>query len=333
MIDLPLIWAVILVFGVVMYVILDGFDLGVGILFPFAPHEADRDAMMASITPLWDGNETWLVLGGAVLFGAFPIAYGILLPALYLPLILFLFALIFRGIAFEFRGKAYRSRYLWTFSFSFGSALAAFCQGIVLGGFIQGFAVTGIHYTGGAFDWATPFSLLIGLAMLAGYGLLGATWLIVKTAGSLQDWCYRMAWRVLPLVLAAILLVSIWTPLMSEDIRQRWFTLPNLFYLSPVPVLTALATLGLVRALRRHEERTPFLYTIALFLLSFLGLGISLWPYAVPRALTIHQVSSDPKSQLFLLVGVVILLPVILSYTLYAYRVFRGKVRAEDTYH
>ncbi len=192
-IDLPLLWAAIIVVGVVMYVLLDGFDLGVGILFPFLPTDQDRDLAMNSVAPIWDGNETWLVLGGAGLFAAFPLAYAVILPGTYLPLIIMLLGLIFRGVAFEFRFKAHHRRHLWDKAFHYGSLAATIAQGMVLGAFIQGFEVENRQFAGGMFDWLTPFSLLTGAALISGYALLGATWLIMKTERELQERCYRLA--------------------------------------------------------------------------------------------------------------------------------------------
>ncbi|WP_142846909.1 cytochrome d ubiquinol oxidase subunit II [Telmatospirillum sp. J64-1] len=330
---LALVWSAVIVLGVVMYVILDGFDLGLGILFPFAPNDQARDTMMTSVAPVWDGNETWLILGGAALFGAFPVAYSVLLPALYIPVMLFLFALVFRGVAFEFRHKAFRSRFMWSMSFNVGSTVAAFFQGLILGAFIQGFQVENYEYTGGLFDWLTPFSVLTGFALVAGYALLGATWMIMKAEGPLQEWCYGVAKKLLFAVAMAILAVSVWTPLIDSDIAARWFTWPNLLWLSPVPIVTAGVVLALWTSLQRKAERTPFLYSIGLFLLSFIGLWVSLWPYVVPRAVTIYDASSGVASQVFLLVGVLILLPLILGYTAYAYWVFRGKTKVDEGYH
>ncbi len=331
MIDLTLVWAAVIIVGMILYVILDGFDLGVGILFPFA-EESDRSRMMASIAPVWDGNETWLVLGGGAIFAAFPIAYATLLPALYIPIILFLFALIFRGVSFEFRAKATRSRRAWSWAFALGSTVAAFGQGMVLGSFIQGFQVEGMRYTGGPFDWLTPFSLFTGLALVLGYGLLGATWLVIKTDGHLQTWCYKAAEWLLAGVLIALAGVSLWTPFLSEDIAARWFSWPNLAWLLPVPLVTLAVALMLVRALRNRRERSPFWWAVGLFLLSFLGLAVSLWPYIVPRQITLHQAAASANAQGFLLVGVLILLPIILAYTVYVYRVFRGKVTEDGGY-
>lgn len=327
-VDLTLIFAGIGAFAVFMYVLLDGFDLGVGILFPWAPDgDADRDLMMNSVAPIWDGNETWLILGGAALFAGFPLAYAVLLPALYLPLLLMLIALIFRGVAFEFRFKADTSRRLWDWSFHLGSLFATFAQGVILGGFIQGFEVEGRDYAGGLFDWLTPFSVMTGVALVSGYALLGAAWLVMKTDGALQDWCYRVAGLALLGVLVFIAVVSLWTPLHSDAIRERWFSLPNLYYLSPVPLVTAAVAAALASALRRRRETAPFVLAMALFLLSYLGLAISLWPYLVPPAFTLWDAASPPESQVFLLVGLAFLIPTTLLYTAFTYWVFRGKVR------
>lgn len=323
--DLALISYFTLAFGVVMYVILDGFDLGVGILFPFARSRQDRDLMINSIAPVWDGNETWLVLGGTLLFAAFPAAYSILLPAWYIPLIVFLFALVFRGVAFEFRPKA-RHKWIWGSSFAAGSILAAFAQGLVLGSFVQGVAVQDRAYAGGAFDWLTPFALMTGVALVIGYALLGATWLIIKAEGSLQAWCHDIARPLVPVLVFFIAAVSVWTPLAVPPIAARWFSWPNVLYLSPVPAITALIAYALWRALHaRRRERAPFMLSIGLFLLAYFGLAVSLWPYIVPRALTIHDAASPPETQAFVLVGVLVLLPIVLGYTVHTYRIFRGK--------
>ncbi|NLO79528.1 MAG: cytochrome d ubiquinol oxidase subunit II [Xanthomonadaceae bacterium] len=332
--DLPLVWASILALGVFMYVLLDGFDLGVGILFPLGETDAERDVMMNSVAPVWDGNETWLVLGGGGLLAVFPLAYAVIMPALYFPVLLMLIALIFRGVAFEFRFKAPpRRRWLWDHSFNLGSVVATFSQGLVLGGFLQGFEVAGRDFAGGPFDWLSPFTVFVGLALICGYALLGATWLIIKTEGELQERFYRLARPLLLGVVLFIVAVSVWTPLKHPAIAERWFSWPNLLYLSPVPIVTALVALLLLRALRRRREVQPFVLSLALFLLCYLGLGISLWPYAAPPSITIWDAASDPSSQLFLLVGTLFLLPFILFYTGYAYFVFRGKVREGEGYH
>lgn len=332
-IDLPLVWAGIIAFGVFMYVLLDGFDLGIGILFPFARSGEDRDLMMNSVAPIWDGNETWLVLGGTALLAAFPLAYSTILPALYIPVLIMLIALIFRGVAFEFRFRANTKRWLWDWSFTLGSALATFAQGIVLGAFIRGFEVEGRHFSGGLFDWLNPFTLMTGAGLLAGYALLGATWLIIKTEGRLQAWARRITLPILAIVLAFIGVVSVWTPLMHGEIAERWFSWPNIALLSPVPVATAALACALFWGIRRNHELTPFLAAVGLFALSYVGLAISLWPNVVPPDITIWEASSSPSTQRFLLYGVAVVVPLILVYTAYSYYVFRGKVRADAGYH
>jgi cytochrome d ubiquinol oxidase subunit II len=331
--DLPLIWAAIIALGVIMYVVMDGFDLGVGILFPLARGDADRDVMMNSVAPIWDGNETWLILGGASLFAAFPIAYAVLLPAFYLPLIVMLLALIFRGVAFEFRFKSRANRHWWDRAFAYGSMTATFAQGVVLGSFIQGVEVVDRAYAGGALAWLTPFALFCGLALMAGYAMLGAAWLIGKTEGEQQRWAYDKMRIASLLTLAAVAIVSLWTPLIHAEIAARWFTWPNLLYLSPVPLLVVAVGWRLYLAIERREHWTPFLLTLGLFVLSYAGLAISLFPYVIPPEITIWDAASPPSSQRFLLIGTVIILPIILSYTFYNYWVFRGKVTPETGYH
>lgn len=289
--------------------------------------------MMASIAPVWDGNETWLVLGGAGLFGAFPIVYATVLPALYIPLMLFLFALVFRGVAFEFRARAETSVRVWNISFAAGSTLAAFAQGLVLGSFVEGLPIVNGHYAGGPFGWLSPFSLFTGLALVIGYGLLGSTWVIRKTEGDVQDWAFRMAKRLGIGLLLSIIVVSLWTPFAEQAIRDRWFSFPNLFFLAPIPLLTAALGLALLLSLKNRRERPPFVLSIGLFLLAYLGLAVSLWPYIVPRAITIWEAAAPPDTQIFLLVGVLMFLPLVLGYTIYTYRVFRGKVKPGDSYH
>lgn len=331
-VQLPLIWACVIAFGVTMYVLLDGFSLGVGILFPFTSSDTDRDTMMNTVAPVWDGNQTWLVLGGASLFGAFPRAFSLLLPALYLPLIVMLVALVFRGVAFEFRFKA-RRRWVWDLSFIVGSTLAAFCQGIVLGAYVLGFPVEDGRFVGGGFSWLSPFSLMTGVAVVCAYALLAACWLVIKTEVHLQHWARRVAQRMLWVVLGFIVLVSVWTPIAEPAIAERWFSLPRFFYLVPVPLLTGVIAAGLIAAIRRRSDHGPFLLCVALYLVTLAGLAISLWPYIVPRSVTLWAAASPPESQMFLLVGVAIIIPVILAYTAHAYYVFRGKVSKDEGYH
>ena len=329
---LPLIWAGIIGGAVALYVILDGFDLGIGVLFPFAKGDKKRDQMMASIAPFWDGNETWLVMGGAGLLVAFPLAYAIIMPAFYLPVIVMLLALVFRGVAVEFREQG-DSKTFWDAAFAGGSTLAGFCQGVILGGLIQGIRVENGAYAGGPFDWATPFALLCGFGVLSGHALLGATWLVMKTEGALADRARAQAMVLLYLVLAFMAAVSLWTPLEFPRIRERWFSPANFVYLWPVPLLTGLTALIGWIALRMEHDTAPFAATIVLFMLGFLGLVISSFPYLVPPSLTIWQTAAAPASQSFMLIGTLVLLPLILAYTAYVYWLFRGKVRPGERYH
>lgn len=330
---LTIIWTGIIAFGVFMYVLMDGFDLGIGILFPFAADEDSRDVMMNTVAPVWDFNETWLILGGAGLFAAFPLAYAVILPALYLPILAMLIALIFRGVAFEFRFKARTSRYLWNWSFFGGSLLATFSQGVILGAFIEGIRVEGRDFVGGPLDWLSPFSLTTGAALCVGYALLGSTWLLWRTSGDIQDWAFRLARPLMLGLVGFIVVISIWTPLQHDAIAQRWFSMPNILILSPVPVLTAALAFGLWRAVLSRNEVQPFLMSMGLFLLSYLGLAISLWPLLIPPNITIWQAASPPETQIFLLVGMAFLIPTILIYTVYSYWVFRGKVEKGGGYH
>lgn len=329
--DLALIWAFIIGFGIIMYVLMDGFDLGVGILFPFAPSEDDRDVMMNSVAPVWDGNETWLVLGGAGLLAAFPMVYTIFMPALYIGVFLLLAGLIFRGVAFEFRFKARTSRYLWNWAFAGGSTVAAFAQGVVGGAYIQGFETANGVYVGGALDWLTPFTVLTGLGLLAGYALLGSTWLILKTEGRLQEWAYRITTPLLVAVLVVFGIISIWTPFVDELVSERWFSHLSVIWI--LPVLTLLCALQIWRSVRRRDEGLPFVSTMGLFITTYLGLIVSRWPYVVPPEYTLWEAASAYDSQLFLLLGLLFVVPIVLAYTAWTYWVFRGKVRAGEGYH
>jgi cytochrome d ubiquinol oxidase subunit II len=328
---LPVIWAGLIGISVALYVILDGFDLGTGILFPFA-EDQERDQMMRSIAPFWDGNETWLVMGGVGLLVAFPLAYAIIMPALYLPVIIMLLALVFRGVAFEFRSLARRTGF-WTAAFAGGSAVAAFAQGVILGGLVQGIHVENRDFAGGPFDWATPFGLLCGFAVACGYALLGSTWLIMKTEGEIAARARRQARVLLALVIAFMAAVSLWTPLAVPAIAERWFTLPNFAFLWPVPLVTAVVAGFAWHWIGRGDEVRPFLAAIVLFLLGYIGLVISTFPYLVPRTLTIWDTAAAPASQIFILVGTLVMLPIIIGYTVMIYWLFRGKVRAGDGYH
>jgi len=329
---LPVIWAGLIGVAVAMYVILDGFDLGIGILFPFTRSEAERDQMMRTVAPFWDGNETWLVLGGGGLWVAFPKAYAVIMPALYLPVIVMLLALVFRGVAFEFRTVS-RSKTWLNVAFAIGSTLAAFAQGVILGGLIQGIPVRDGGFAGGAYDWATPFCLLCGLAIIAGYGLLGACWLTMKTEGAVAIRARRQAVVLLVAVLVFMGAVSLWTPLAEPNVAKRWFSLPNFYFLWPVPAVTALVAFLCWRWLDRGREVPPFLAAIVLFLLGYLGLVISYFPYLVPPSLTVWDTAAAPASQIFMLMGTLVLLPMILGYVVFVYWLFRGKVREGESYH
>jgi len=333
-IDVATIWAFIIAFAVFVYVVMDGFDLGLGILFPLFPEKADRDVIMNSVAPVWDGNETWLVLGGGGLMAAFPLAYAVLMPALYTPVIAMLVGLIFRGVAFEFRWRTTQStRNRWDIAFAGGSLLAALAQGIALGAILQGVHVEARHYAGGWWDWLTPFSILTGLALVVGYALLGATWLVLKTEGELCDKAYRLSWFLLFAMLGAIGAVSVATPFLHIQYTQRWFSWPNVILTAPVPIAVAAIAALLLRSLANKHDNQPFFLSLALFALSYAGLGISMWPYIVPQSITIWQAASPKNSQVFMLFGVIVLVPLILVYTAWAYWVFRGKVRPESGYH
>ena len=329
---LPLVWGAILALAVFLYVLLGGYDLGLGVLFPFAPSHQDRDAMMGSVSPFWDGNETWLVLGGGGLLAAFPLAYSVMLPALYLPIILMLIGLILRGVAFEFRFKSSTYRWVWDLAFTGGSITAALMQGIVIGAFVQGFKVADNKYAGGAFDWLTPFTLVTALAVVSGYALLSAGWLIMKGDEALREWAYGVARLALIAVTAFILIFSLWTPLAHPNIAARWFSLGNMVMLSPVPLFTA-ATIGaLWLSLNRRLRYAPFLLATGIFLLCYTGLAVSLFPFIIPPSIMLWQAAAAPESQLFMLYGAIPILPIILGYTAYSYYVFWDATE-HDAYH
>lgn len=332
-VDLPLIWGFIIAIAVFLYVLLDGFDLGIGILFPLAPSDKCRDRMMNSIAPFWDGNETWLVLGGGGLFAAFPLAYSILMPAFYIPIIIMLLGLILRGVAFEFRFKANRSRKLWDVAFHFGSLGAAFCQGMILGAFVQGVEVDGRNFSGGAFDWATGFSVMTGIALVFGYALLGATWLVMKTEDVTRQWARSVASYVLAVVGIFMVLVSISVPFINERIKDFWFSTPDIYYLSIIPAITAILFFFLWRQLHKAVcDYKPFFITIGIFLMGYLGLGLSMFPWIVPYQYNLWEAATAGPGLSLMLVGVIPALPLILCYTAYCYYVFRGKSGHEHMY-
>ena len=326
------VWAAILGFAVFMYVVMDGFDLGIGILFPIFPVGRERDTAMNSIAPVWDGNETWLVLGGGGLMAAFPLAYGIVMSALYAPLIAMLLALVFRGVSFEFRWRDPAHRPIWDFMFTAGSFTAALAQGVTLGALLQGIQVEGRAYAGGWWDWLTPFTLLTGASVVAGYCLLGACWLNWKTEGETQSHARRLMRIFAPLTLVAIAAVSAATPFLGNEYFDRWFSMPRVLFTAQVPLVIAILTWRFVRSLRRNYDLAPFVLTLAVFGLSFVGLGISMYPFLVPNSITLDMAAAPASSQAFMLVGAAILVPLILAYTAWSYWVFRGKV-AHEGYH
>ena len=342
---LPYIWAGLLTIAVFMYVLLDGFDLGIGILFPFAHKDEDRDLMMGAVAPVWDGNETWLVLGGGGLFAAFPKAYAALMPSIYMPLGFMLIALIFRGVAFEFRfSSGGVQRRVWDQAFHWGSIVAAFSQGLILGTLVQGVELTDGRFSGGMFDWLTPFSFFTGCAVVWGYVLLGATFLIIKTENELLAWSRKFSIAALIMVTLCLVIVSLWVPVLDVAAANRWgIHYPHIDWsllvpLSPVPLLTAYVVWQLFRSLFSQFSETgifykPFVCAVLIFALAYAGLLISFYPYLVPYSLTIREAAAAPGSQQFLLIGALILLPVILGYTGYIYWVFRGKVDPHAGYH
>jgi cytochrome d oxidase, subunit II (cydB) len=330
--DLTTIWAFIIAFAVFAYVVLDGFDLGIGILFPALQVGSGRNRAMNSIAPVWDGNETWLVMGGGGLLAAFPLAYAVILPATYPLVIVMLLGLVFRGVAFEFRHRDERHRPLWDFGFFAGSLVAALSQGMILGAILQGIEVSDRAYAGSWWDWLTPYTLLTGLGVAAGYALLGACWMIWKLEGDVQAKAYRLAFGAALATLVLMAAVSAYNLVLLPEYRERWLAMPNILFASQVPLLTAIIAGFLLRALRKRQELAPFLLSLALFLLGMAGLGVTIWPYVVPDSLTIWDTAAPEESQLFMLVGVVLIVPLILAYTAWSYWVFRGKVGSEG-YH
>jgi cytochrome d ubiquinol oxidase subunit II len=331
--DLPLIWGGIIALAVFLYVLLDGFDLGVGILFPFAPTDDCRNKLMNSVAPFWDGNETWLVLGGGGLLAAFPVAYAVIMPALYIPIIFMLIALIFRGVAFEFRFKAsLKVRPLWDGAFHFGSLFAALFQGIILGSLVEGLQVTDKQFAGGHWDWVAAFPILTGIALVSGYSLLGATWLILKTTGETQRWARECAAYALIYVVGFVGLVSIWMLFGHDAILARWFSWPNVAWLIPLPLGVLVLGILLAKWIQNGRELAPFLSVLGLFALNYIGLAISLWPWIVPYQVSLWDAAAADESLSLLLIGAVIMLPTILGYTAYSYYIFRGKTDSTHNY-
>tara|TARA_A100001391_G_scaffold46046_2_gene27124 strand:+ start:1474 stop:2481 length:1008 start_codon:yes stop_codon:yes gene_type:complete len=331
-IDLTTIWAFIIAFGIFAYVVMDGFDLGIGVLFPSFQPGPERDRAMNSIAPVWDGNETWLVLGGGGLFAAFPLAYAVILPATYPLIIAMLLGLVFRGVAFEYRWRDPAHRAFWDNAFTGGSLVAAMSQGMILGAILQGIKVVDRAYAGSWFDWLTPYTLLTGLGTVAGYALLGSTWLIWKLDGEAQDHARKLAMRAGLATVVLMAGVSLYNVALNETYAAKWLTAPELYYALPVPILTAIVALLLWRAIRTAQHSKPFWLSILLFLFGMAGLGFTIWPNVVPPGITIWDAAAPERSQIFMLVGVAITMPLIIAYTGWAYWVFRGKV-GDEGYH
>lgn len=330
--DLTVIWAFIIAFAVFAYVVMDGFDLGIGILFPTFAVGRERDRAMNSIAPVWDGNETWLVLGGGGLFAAFPLAYAVILPATYPLIIAMLLGLVFRGVAFEFRWRDPAHRAFWDGAFTGGSLVAALAQGMTLGALLQGIEVEGRAYAGSWFDWLTPYTLLTGLGTVAGYALLGSTWLIWKLDGDEQAHARKLAVRSALATIVLMGAVSLYNITLNPEYAAHWLATPQIYWVAPVPIVTAIIAISMLRAVTRDRNSKPFWLAIALFFLGMSGLGVTIWPYVVPPGVTIWDAAAPESSQIFMLVGVAITMPLIIAYTVWAYWVFRGKV-ADEGYH
>jgi cytochrome d ubiquinol oxidase subunit II len=330
--DLIVIWACLLGLAFIFYVVLDGFGLGIGLLFLSGRDEEERDLMMNSIAPVWDANQTWLVLGGGAVFVAFPVVYGVLFPALYIPLITLLFGLIFRGVTFEFRANATRKQ-IWSKAFFLGSLVAVVSQGLTLGGVISGTAVVNNRFAGGPFDWLTPFSVFVGMALVVGYVLLGSTYLIIKTTGAIQHRAYRQAFRAALLVLVSQVIVTVWTPLHYPHVLKLWLNPPRIYFIWVFPLMGLVAFYGLLRSLKKQRELLPFACSVIMFFAGYLGLIASLYPFAIPPTVTFREAAAQKETLRFAFWAVIIVLPVVLAYTLYSYSVFRGKVRKETYYH
>ena len=329
--DLIVIWACLVALSIILYVVLDGFSLGVALLLPSTRDEDERDLLISSVAPVWDANQTWLVFGGGAVFVAFPMVYGVLFSALYIPLLTFVLGLIFRGVTFEFRANATRKQ-SWDSVFFLGSLLAVMAQGLTLGGFLSGTKVIESHFAGGSLDWLNPFSAMVGIALIAGYVLLGSTYLIIKTTGSVQERAYGQAFWSAIVVLGFQVLVTIWTPIHYPSVLTNWFSSPRIYFIWLFPVLGLGAFYGLIKSLKSHRETLPFLCSVVLFFAGYLGLIASVYPYAIPPSITFQETAAQRETLRFTLWGVIIVLPVVLGYIIYSYSVFRGKVGEEGFY-
>lgn len=329
--DLATVWALIIAFAILLYVMLDGFDLGIGILFGLTADEDFRRTMMGAVAPVWDGNETWLVFVGASLYAGFPLVYSVLLPAFYLPLTLLLIALILRGVAFEFRYKTQRLRWVWDGGFILGSLVASFVQGAAVGAIVDGLPIADGRFVGGPFSWFSPFAIACGLGLVTGYMLIGACWLVLKTANGLRDWAYV---RILPLaaVLLLFLCVAFGYALTADlAVMHRWIDRP---WLAVFPLVGLAAVFGLLSGVRRRIDWLPFTTVAVIFVAAFGTMAASFWPYMIPFVITIEEAAAPPASLEFLVYGAgLFVLPVVLAYTIAVYWIFRGKVREDTQYH
>jgi cytochrome bd ubiquinol oxidase subunit II len=327
---LPIFWAALIGFAILVYVLLDGFDLGVGILFGTTRDQHFRSRMMTVIAPFWDGNETWLVLIGASLFGAFPMIYAIFLPAFYLPVALLLFGLIFRGVAFEFRYRAERMRWLWDGGFFLGSLIAAFVQGAAIGTMVQELPIANGQFAGGSFVWLTPFSVLCGIGLVIGYALLGASWLVLKTGGALREWAYRRVRWLLIGVLVFLVVAFVFALAKHLRVMDRWLEAP---WLLVFPAIGAAAVYGLWRGVRQQRDGLPYAMTVVIFLAAYLTLVGSFWPYMIPFSVTVQEAAAPVSSLEFMFYGAgIVVFPVVLIYTVAVYWIFRGKVHEDIDY-
>jgi cytochrome d ubiquinol oxidase subunit II len=329
--DLILVWAALVALTMILYILLDGISLGVGLLFPTAADEQERNLMMGSIAPVWDANQTWLVFGGGAIFAAFPIVYGVLSSALYLPLMTFIAGLIFRGVTFEFRAHSARKK-VWNKAFFFGSLIAVLSQGFTLGGILTGIKISGEHFAGGPFDWLNPFSVMVGIALIPGYIMLASAYLIIKTTGPVQERAYKQAFGSSMAVLGFMAVVTIWTPFHYPLVWTNWFSAPRIYFVWIFPLMGLVAAFLLVKSLKGNREMMPLLYGIGLFLSGYLGLATSLYPYAIPPTITLYDAAAQFETLRFTLWGTALVLPVVLAYIIYSYSVFRGKVSPEGYY-
>jgi cytochrome bd ubiquinol oxidase subunit II len=326
-----LFWVAIVALTTLLYVVLDGFDLGVGILFGFTRNEEARRKMLSAVSPVWDGNETWLIFTGTILWGAFPKVYATLLSAFYLPIILMLGALILRGVAFEFRSKALGSRWVWDIGFSCGSLIAAFVQGVAVGALAKGLPMADGHYAGGTFGWFSAFACLCGIGLCLGYALLGAGWLVLKCEGSLRERAYGLLTPLTIAVLGFLAMAFVYALALNLRIMDRWLDRPFLFLF---PAVGVVASAMLIRGIKDRRDRQPFLMTVLIFLAAFGTLAVSFWPYMIPFAITIDQAASPPASLRFMFWGAgLFVTPLTLIYTATVYRVFRGKLVEDLHYH